>query len=614
MRESIDKMERATVLSLFSGAGGLDLGFHIESFEIKACIEIDEDACKTLEMNKGKYLSNNTRIYCADITKLDASLVKDDIGDVDFVIGGPPCQSFSAAGRRVGGVYGVNDTRGSLFWFYAQYLKIFQPKGFLFENVKGLLQANKSKDWEIIKHSFRELGYNLSYRVLDAADYGTPQHRERVIMVGWIDKAPFRFPRPVFGPNSSDGRSYITPRIAFSDVDDPEEDIPIYSGKYGHLLKDIPPGSNYSFYTERMGHPNPLFAWRSKFSGFLYKLDPDEPSKTLVAHQGKYDGPFHWKNRKLNIDELIRLQGFPIDYKFAGSRTSIEKQIGNSVAPKLSSYLAKSVLMQVFHSDIVLELLNSDEILKKPRRSRVREHTQKNVFFKHNGGQLNLFVNHITDWPTRSTDLPIYEEFFKNKCILKNGEWQIQVKKRNCQCNVVIKIEVDFIQPVYKTFEKIVCILKTNNILEFNFAWDFIHKLVDSSCSYESLQPLYGHFTEPYPQFSLTTTTNMPENGITLLMKKMEDYSFLSKVHDYSEIRNLFDTKISILDLVRLLRSKGIDIRIHETNRTIPENSFRICYLFCLPSWQPTYITWADAGKHKTGDLDLEKLFFGSVS
>lgn len=607
-------MKQATVLSLFSGAGGLDLGFHTEGFEIKACIEVDENACKTIEMNKSKYLSNDTKIYCADITKLDGNSVKDDIGNVDFIIGGPPCQSFSAAGRRAGGVYGVNDTRGSLFWFYAQYLKIFKPKGFLFENVKGLLQANKSKDWEIIKQSFRELGYNLSYRVLDAADYGTPQHRERVIMVGWIDKSPFRFPRPIFGPNSSDKRSYITPRMVFSDVDDPEEDVPIYSGKYGHLLKDIPPGLNYSFYTERMRHPNPLFAWRSKFSGFLYKLDPDEPSKTLVAHQGKYDGPFHWKNRKLNIDELIRLQSFPIDYKFAGSRISIEKQIGNSVAPKLSSYLAKSVLKQVFHSDMSLDLLDSDEILKKPKKSRLREITQQNSFVKHNGSQLNLFASCITNWPTRITNLSIYEEVFENKCILKNGEWQIQVKKKNCKCNVVLKIEVDFIQPIYGTFEKIVCILKTNNILEFNFAWDFIHKLVDSSCSYGSLQPLYGHFTEPYPKFSLTTTTNMPESSITLLMKKMEDYSFLSKTHDYSEIRNLFDTNISILDLVRLLRSKGVDIRIHETNRTIPKNSFRICYPFCLPSWQPNYITWADAGKHKTGDLDIKKLIFDSAS
>ncbi|MDQ6977493.1 MAG: DNA cytosine methyltransferase, partial [Ghiorsea sp.] len=192
-------MKKVKVLSLFSGAGGLDLGFHLEGFDIKACIELEKDACDTLELNKDKYLSKDTKIYCHDITKLPPESVKNEIGNVDFMIGGPPCQSFSAAGRRAGGVPGINDTRGSLFWYYAQYLRTFKPKGFLFENVKGILQANKSQDWEIIKESFRELGYKLTYRILDAADYGTPQHRERVILVGQLLETPFKFPKPVFG-------------------------------------------------------------------------------------------------------------------------------------------------------------------------------------------------------------------------------------------------------------------------------------------------------------------------------------------------------------------------------------------------------------------------------
>jgi DNA (cytosine-5)-methyltransferase 1 len=603
-------MKNVKVLSLFSGAGGLDLGFHLEGFDIKACIELEKDACDTLELNKGKYLSEDTKIYCKDITKLPPESVKNEIGDVDFMIGGPPCQSFSAAGRRAGGVPGINDTRGSLFWYYVQYLRIFKPKGFLFENVKGILQANKSQDWEVIKESFRELGYKLSYRILDAADYGTPQHRERVILVGQHLEAPFKFPKPSFGPNSKDSKPYLTPKEVFSDIDNPNEDVPVYSGKYGHLLNDIPPGLNYSFYTERMGHPNPLFAWRSKFSGFLYKLDPEEPSKTLVAHQGKYDGPFHWRNRKLNKEELMRIQGFPIDYKFMGSRTSIEKQIGNSVAPKMSQYLAKSVLVQIFnHENMTIELLEPDEVLVRKKRHRVTKNVTPH--FKGNNKQLELLEEKI-NWPIDSVSLDIHSGIIANKCALKDGEWEIKASNIGGKNKIEVHIDVEFGQPVARTFNRISCSLKIEKIEDFNIAWDFIHKIVDYSCSYESLQPLYGHFTEPYPKFSVKVTTNKPKNGISMLLDKMSDYSFLSKTHEYSELHNMFGKNINILDVVKLLRSKGIDVRIHETNRAIPRKNFRICYPFSIPTWQPIYTKWIDIGDHSTEDLSIEMLMEGA--
>ena len=605
-------MKEMTVLSLFSGAGGLDLGFHLEGFDIRACIELDSYACKTLELNKGKYLSSGCKIYCDDITKLDPAQVKKEIGAVDFIIGGPPCQSFSAAGRRAGGVYGVNDTRGSLFWFYAQFLKEFRPKGFLFENVKGILQANKNRDWEVIKQSFAELGYRLTYRVLDAAEYGTPQHRERVIMVGWFDELPFKFPKPIFGPNSKDKKPFVTPKAAFADIDDPNEIVPKYSGKYGHLLADIPPGLNYAFYTERMGHPHPLFAWRSKFSGFLYKLDPNEPSKTLVAHQGKYDGPFHWRNRKLNIPELIRLQGFPIDYQFAGSRVAVEKQIGNSVAPILSRYLAKAVSSQFFNSDVSVELLEPEEVMKRPKKMRIPKQSTKKKVVNPHATQFSIFDVPPIEWPTMTLNLAIHEDSFDNICVLDHGHWAISAIRRNTDCDVKLSIEVNFIEPIAKTFRRITCNLQTNDILDFSIAWDFIHAIVNSSCSYENLLPLYGHFTEPYPKFTVKTSTNFPDGKITFLMKKMEDFSFLAKTHHYSEFEALF-AKTNVLDMVRLLRGRGVDIRVHETNRTIPQEHFRICYPFCMPSWQPTYTSWADAGEHKTGDLDITALMSGAI-
>lgn len=594
------KKKNASVLSLFTGAGGLDIGFHSNGFKIKACVEIDSDSCHTLKKNKGKYVDETTKIYCEDITLLDPRDVKREIGEIDFMIGGPPCQSFSAAGRRAGGVYGINDTRGSLFWYYAQFVKEFKPQGFLFENVKGILQANSRKDWTIIQDSFRELGYNLSVRILDAADYGTPQHRERVIMVGWKDKTEFKFPQPLYGPNSSSGQKYITPRNAFSDIDNPNEVVEQYSGKYGHLLKDIPPGLNYSFYTEKLGHPEPLFAWRSKFSGFLYKLDPNTPSKTLVAHQGKYDGPFHWKNRKLNISELIRIQGFPKDYHFHGSIVSIQKQIGNSVAPKLSDILAKSVQKQIFKQEIDIKLMSSDVVLKKHHKSIVKE-----ILARPNA---ILEETEIKDWPTQKIKLDLHSEFITNTCSLKNGTWTIKLIDKFNKIAEWIKFDLEFHNPVSNTFERIRCHYQTETISNFQYAWDFIHKIIDHSCSYESLHPLYGHFTEPYPKFKLKIVTSDNESSLSIIIDHMCDFKYLATTHSIESLENELNDKVSIPDFINFLRAKGVDVRTHETNRTIKKGEFRLCYPFCMPSWQQNFTNWTEIGNHKTGDLLIKDL------
>jgi len=330
---------KVKVLSLFSGAGGLDIGFLKAGFDIVATLEIDEACCKTIHLNEGKYFANGHNLICGDITKTDPGSI--GIREVDFIIGGPPCQSFSAAGRRAGGVCGTNDARGSLFEHYCRYINHFRPKGFLFENVRGLLQANHGEDLEKITDAFSSLGYKLHFRVLDAADYGVPQHRERLIIVGLL-QGEFLFPRPVYGPDSIDNRPYIGVGEAIADLDDPNEVVPPLGGKYSDLLPEIPPGLNYLCFTEKMGHPNPKFAWRSRFSDFLYKADPKTPCKTIVATQGKWGGPFHWKNRKFTIRELKRIQSFPDDYEIYGSYLVQAKQIGNSVSPKICRMACKS--------------------------------------------------------------------------------------------------------------------------------------------------------------------------------------------------------------------------------------------------------------------------------
>lgn len=600
-------MKHPKVLSLFSGAGGLDIGFHLNGFDIKACIEIDRDGCNTIEANKPKYANKNTKVYCKDITTINPNDVMDEIGEIDFMIGGPPCQSFSAAGRRAGGVYGVNDTRGSLFWYYCEFLKVFKPKGFLFENVKGILQANKNKDWEIIKNSFSEIGYNLSFMVLDAADYGVPQHRERLIMVGLREDSIFNFPRPAYGPNSINKIPYVTPRKVFEDIEDPHESVHTYSGKYGHLLNDIPPGQNYSFYTEKMGHPEPKFAWRSKFSGFLYKLSPDEPSKTLVAHQGKYDGPFHWKNRKLNTKELSRIQSFPNDYVFTGTEISVAKQIGNSVAPKFSEYLAKSVLKQVFNSKIEIDLLGHGETSDSNTRKSVKARNTRGKTIKTaDSSQVDLFSDEVV-WPTDNVVLDLYNDVYSNTCKLKNGTWVITAEKKDIS-NIEIEYDLKFTTIVARKFNRLICRLSTSNTNEFNKGWDFIHKIIAESSSYEDIRPLYGHFTEPYPKFELKIKINGESSPLSRFILELSDFKICNETHDLSLLEKIWGKKISEIQIVKLLRANGFDIRINQTNRTIPKGKFRVCYPFTIPSWSQTYVKWVDIGSHETGDLNIDEL------
>ena len=195
------------------------------------------------------------------------------LNDIDFIIGGPPCQTFSAAGARAAGVNGIDDDRGNLFKQYVRILKQINPKGFLFENVYRIVGAQGGKPWKLIQEAFRDAGYKLYWRILDAADFGVPQFRERLIIVG-LKEGMFKFPCPTHGPDSTDNRHYYSASIAIEGVNSKVGGGKV-GGRHGHLLKDIPAGLNYSFYTDRMGHPTPYFGWRSKFSDYLYKADPD---------------------------------------------------------------------------------------------------------------------------------------------------------------------------------------------------------------------------------------------------------------------------------------------------------------------------------------------------
>ena len=326
-------------LSLFSGVGGLDIAFHDAGFSVSHAVEIDERFVTTLRANVGPggYLEG-TEVVCRDIREFHPPTGM----KIDFILGGPPCQSFSAAGRRAAGVAGTQDDRGVLFREYVRLLDALKPAGFLFENVYGITGAEGGKAWESIQTAFAAAGYTIASRILDTSDFGVPQHRERMFIVGMRD-GRFLFPRPTHGPDSPDGRKAVSAceAIAGSAPTDREMNASV-GGRFGHLLAEIPPGLNYSFFTEEMNHPKPIFAWRSKFSDFLYKADPQTPIRTLKAQGGQYTGPFHWDNRPFGLAELKRLQTIPDDYQIVGKRQVAMHQIGNSVPPQVARILAAS--------------------------------------------------------------------------------------------------------------------------------------------------------------------------------------------------------------------------------------------------------------------------------
>lgn len=191
-------MDEIRVLSLFSGGGGLDIGFHDAGFTIVECNELVKKFATTLSLNstpKGRL--HGSKIVCMDINEYNP-----DVENIDFIIGGPPCQTFSAAGARAAGVNGIDDDRGNLFKQYVRILDKLKPKGFLFENVYRIVGAQGGKPWKLIQEAFQDVGYRLHWRILDAADFGVPQFRERLIIVGLQDGS-FYFPYPTHGPDSS---------------------------------------------------------------------------------------------------------------------------------------------------------------------------------------------------------------------------------------------------------------------------------------------------------------------------------------------------------------------------------------------------------------------------
>lgn len=595
-------------LSLFSGAGGLDIGFHQAGYDIVGCVEIEKQYCSTLIANRdnGKYFNRNAKIYCKDIREFDPTEFE-NMG-IECVIGGPPCQPFSAAGRRTGGVPGIQDERGLLFESYCRVLEVLKPKVFVFENVYGLKGANNGEPWKEIVSSFSKIGYEIEAEIIDAADYGVPQHRERLILVGTM-KGKFIFPEPTHGPDSSSGKKLVTIWDAIKDIQDENDKGEEIGGLYGHLLPLVPEGLNYSFFTKEMGYPEPYFAWRSKFHDFLYKADRNRPSRTLKAQPGKFTGPFHWNNRHFSIDELKRMQSFPDDYVITGTNTQIIAQIGNSVPPRLGMVLAESVKEQILRPNGEMKYKLRDATFVSTFRKRQREisasyketakreiekrfgvhsETEKEVNFEHTY-YVGFFSKYSKDVMVNKPSASRIEKYIfafkvKVECCKKNISISVNpINKENVVNNVKVNIvglekyliKIDSLE----LDSSITCI---DNIFE---VWDIIQKeLIDMSQFY-SIIDIYGHYANRGDTVKICTgflQTNEP------ILRALEFFGNSNNCGIYLSRAELADNlgvaEEEVDGLIMDLRNLRFDVRTSMTHPTIRTDEVICTYPFPMLS------------------------------
>jgi DNA (cytosine-5)-methyltransferase 1 len=358
-------------ISLFGGAGGLDLGCEAAGFSTRAVVEFNDRAQETLRANRSLFFpSLHEKAIFADIVSLDLRDVLDEAalapGETDLLHGGPPCTPFSKSGYWLQYKREGLDPKASLLDHYVEALEVVQPKAFLMENVYALGYRNQNRPvLERFVAGVKATGYSFEKKVLIAADFGVPQLRQRLICVGFrqdvldTPETFYRFPWPVethSGPHET-RKSYdhtlpphMTTSEAFAGLDaqsNPAEPEEVVSGTFEEELRDVPPGDNYLFWTARRGHPEPRFEWRKRYWTFLLKLHPDRPAPTIQGQPGPWVGPFHWDNRRLRVAELKRLMTFPDDFDVCGSRRDQQLQLGNAVPPQLGRVVADQIALEL---------------------------------------------------------------------------------------------------------------------------------------------------------------------------------------------------------------------------------------------------------------------------
>lgn len=321
------------IVSIFSGCGGLDLGFHQEGYTTIWANDFAEGAVESFRKNFGDV------IHLKDITQINP-YTDTSIPECDIVLGGFPCQDFSIIWKQPG----LNGKRGGLFRHFAEFVDAKKPKAFVAENVKGLLTANRGKAIDTIIRDFESIapGYIVKPHLYNFAEYGVPQFRERVLFVGVRIDTGFSFvhPKPTHGPNAE--KPYFTAGEALQGV----EKVPYNNEKINirektrKMLELIPEGGNFT----NIPKDSPLYV-KGMISHVYRRIKRDEPAKTIIAAGGGGTWGYHYPEpRPLTNRERARLQSFPDDFVFKGSVTEVRRQIGNAVPPEGVRLVARRLL------------------------------------------------------------------------------------------------------------------------------------------------------------------------------------------------------------------------------------------------------------------------------
>ena len=324
-----------TAVELFAGAGGLALGLEEAGFKDVGLVEWDKYAASTLRANRPEW-----NVIQGDVVEIAEKGIRNYIDkyvEVDLLSGGYPCQAFSYAGKKLG----LEDVRGTMFYYYSKILEELMPRVFLAENVRGLVSHDEGKTLKTMIDVFTEIGYNVEYKILKATDYGVAQKRERVIIIGTrkdLKDIEFKFPKP-FG--------YIpTLRDALRDV--PESEGSKYPEKKKKVLDLVPPGGCWIDLPEDIAKE---YMGKSYYSGggkrgMARRISWDEPCLTLTCSpaQKQTERCHPDETRPFTTREYARIQSFPDEWRFEGSVSQVYKQIGNAVPVKLGKAVGLSIV------------------------------------------------------------------------------------------------------------------------------------------------------------------------------------------------------------------------------------------------------------------------------
>ena len=383
-------MYKYKVVSLFSGAMGLDVGLHSTGrFELLAAVEKDKASCATIRRNASKgFFGGDPLVIESDICSVEPAKLMRELGlkpgQLDLLVGGPPCQSFSTAGRRGG----VSDPRGSLIWQFLRFVEIMKPKMFLMENVRGLVSASlntrqlesgaidsdidETERGSVLKLFARDLQrisgarYHMDVFEVNAVNYGAPQIRERILFLGNRFNAKVDFPDPShvnpllvkeanIGQKSlfstSEKAPWRTLGDALQGLDESDLQVLDFSPRKKLFLSLVPPGSNWRSLTEAMQRESMGKAWHAKGgrSGWWRRLSLDLPCPTLVTMPNHASTALchPTETRALSVAEYARIQEFPDEWEFVGTVSEKYRQIGNAVPTRLGKVAAEVISIEL---------------------------------------------------------------------------------------------------------------------------------------------------------------------------------------------------------------------------------------------------------------------------